>query len=92
MSRFILLGQAPEVLCFWPVSEWSLQGPVSKACSDSSGQTTRVTRLFHLSRGRVSEKGSWTSQAPQYLPEKWRLSPCKFLLGLETSQRVSFCS
>lgn len=31
MSMFILLGQAPEVLCFWSVSGRSLLGPVSKA-------------------------------------------------------------
>lgn len=83
MSGFIPLDQAPEVLCFWPVSEWSLQGPVSEARSDSGGQTTRATGLFHLRRGRVSEKGSRTSRPPWYLPEKSGLSPCKFFPGLE---------
>lgn len=62
MSRLILSGQAPEVVCFWPVSGWSLLGPVSNTYSVISVQTTKVTWLFQPGGGQMSEKGSWTSQ------------------------------
>ena len=58
MFRLILSGQAPEVVCFWPVSGWSLLGSVT------SGQTTKVTCLLPPSGGRMSEKWSRTSQSP----------------------------
>ena len=73
-SRSTLWGQAPEVVCFWPVSGWSILGPVSKTCSVLSGQTMRVTCPLHLSGGSMSEKGMWTSRHPNTFPEEWGLS------------------
>ena len=40
MFRLILSGQVPEVVCFRPVSGWSLLGLVT------NGQTTKVTWLL----------------------------------------------
>lgn len=80
MSRLILLGQASEVLCFWPVGRWFLLSPASKACSVIGSQTIRVTCPRHLSGGRMSEKESWIRQPPGATSPKtlqtkaWRLS------------------
>lgn len=63
--------------CMFLPSEWM----VSPGCLFQgagqviSGQTTGVTCLLHLSGGSTSEKGSWTSQLPQYRPREGGTQP-----------------
>lgn len=75
MSMFILLGQAPEVLCFWSVSGRSLLGPVSKAWLDVVGQTTKVTCPPTSVETGCLGRGHGPVSHPNTFPEKGKLSP-----------------